>query len=90
MSDIASHITKAVGHLKKKEYQPAAQILNNIVPLSDKPQSHDALIGKLDDVVENVLNNEQLPIQIRGIVILMNVSKVWFVTTTTTTTTTNI
>jgi hypothetical protein len=75
MSDVESQITQAVTLLKKKDFQKASAILNGLVPMSDKPSSHKGIMSKLDDFVDFVLGSGQLPIIVRGVAILMNVSK---------------
>ena len=77
MSDpVASTIVKSVAHIQKKEYQQAVSLINTLVPLSDKPQqSHAGIMNQLDSLVTHVLCSDQLPLIVRAVVILMNVSK---------------
>lgn len=75
MSDVATQITQAVALLKKKDFQKAFAILHGLVSMSEKPASHKGIMAKLDDFVDFVLGSGQLPIIVRGAIILMNVSK---------------
>lgn len=77
--DPAQLITKSIEHLKKNELQQAVALVNQLVPLSDKPQSHQSIMSQIEPFVTHVLcrcdTKTQLPLIVRCVVILMNVSK---------------